>query len=73
MAKNSQQDALRTEQLIHQAIIDIFMDQGWEAITYGSIAKHTGLSRGGVQRIVPNKEAMSNAFQGQLFAFVMQL
>ncbi|WP_019616111.1 TetR/AcrR family transcriptional regulator [Psychromonas ossibalaenae] len=70
MAKNSQQEALLTEQRIHQAIIDIFMEQGWQAVTYGSLAKHTGLSRGGVQRIVPNKEAMLNAFQGQIFQSV---
>ncbi|WP_028863773.1 TetR family transcriptional regulator [Psychromonas aquimarina] len=70
MAKNSQQDARLTEQRIHQAIIDIFMEQGWQAVTYGSLAKHTGLSRGGVQRIVPSKEAMLNAFQGQIFQFV---
>jgi AcrR family transcriptional regulator len=70
MAKNTQQQALLTEQRIHQAIIDIFMDKGWEAISYGSIAKHTGLSRGGVQRIVPSKDAMMGAFQGQVNEFV---
>ncbi len=70
MAKNSVQDALQTEKRIHQAIIDIFVEQGWPAVTYGSIAKHTGLSRGGVQRIVPNKEAMMAAFQGQILQIV---
>lgn len=70
MAKNTQKQALLTERRIHQAIIDIFMEKGWEAISYGSIAKHTGLSRGGVQRIVPNKDAMMGAFQGQVIEFV---
>ena len=71
MAKNSQQQALLTEKRIHQAIVDIFMEKGWEAITYGSIAKHTGLSRGGVQRIVPSKEAMTEAFQGQVYQYIL--
>ncbi|GLS89870.1 hypothetical protein GCM10007916_09370 [Psychromonas marina] len=72
MAKSTQQQALLTEQRIHQAIIDIFMDKGWEAISYGSIAKHTGLSRGGVQRIVPSKGAMMGAFQGQVTEYLYQ-
>ncbi|WP_022942130.1 TetR/AcrR family transcriptional regulator [Psychromonas hadalis] len=70
MAKSTQKQALLTEKRIHQAIVDIFMAKGWEAISYGSIAKHTGLSRGGVQRIVPSKEAMMGAFQGQIIAFI---
>ncbi|PKG38382.1 TetR/AcrR family transcriptional regulator [Psychromonas sp. Urea-02u-13] len=70
MAKSTQKQALLTEKRIHQAIVDIFMEKGWEAISYGSIAKHTGLSRGGVQRIVPNKDAMMSAFQGQVAQFV---
>ena len=72
MAKSTQKQALLTEQRIHQAIIDIFMEKGWEAISYGSIAKHTGLSRGGVQRIVPNKDAMMGAFQGQVTEYVSE-
>lgn len=72
MAKSTQKQALITEQRIHQAIIDIFMEKGWEAISYGSIAKHTGLSRGGVQRIVPNKDAMMGAFQGQVVEYVSE-
>jgi len=72
MAKSTQKQALLTEQRIHQAIVDIFMEKGWEAISYGSIAKHTGLSRGGVQRIVPNKDAMMGAFQGQVVEFVSE-
>jgi len=72
MAKSTQKQALLTELRIHQAIIDIFMEKGWEAISYGSIAKHTGLSRGGVQRIVPNKDAMMGAFQGQILEFVSE-
>lgn len=70
MAKSTQKQARVTEKRIHQAIIDIFMEKGWQAISYGSIAKHTGLSRGGVQRIVPNKDAMMGAFQGQVVQFV---
>jgi AcrR family transcriptional regulator len=72
MAKSTQKQALITEKRIHQAIVDIFMEKGWEAISYGSIAKHTGLSRGGVQRIVPNKDAMMGAFQGQVAQFVSE-
>lgn len=72
MAKSTQKQALVTEKRIHQAIVDIFMEKGWEAISYGSIAKHTGLSRGGVQRIVPNKDAMRGAFQGQVATFVSE-
>ena len=72
MAKSTQKQALLTELRIHQAIIDIFMEKGWEAISYGSIAKHTGLSRGGVQRIVPNKDAMMGAFQGQVVEYVSE-
>ncbi|MCP4323641.1 MAG: TetR/AcrR family transcriptional regulator [Psychromonas sp.] len=72
MAKSTQKQALVTENRIHQAIVDIFMEKGWEAISYGSIAKHTGLSRGGVQRIVPNKDAMMGAFQGHVSEFVSE-
>jgi AcrR family transcriptional regulator len=72
MAKNSQKNALLTEKKIHQAILDIFLDEGWDAVTYGSIAKHTGLSRGGVQRVVPSKEAMSEVTKGKLLEIVTE-
>ncbi|HIP76006.1 MAG TPA: TetR/AcrR family transcriptional regulator [Psychromonas hadalis] len=72
MAKNSQKNALLTEQKIHQAILDIFLDRGWDAVTYGSIAKYTGLSRGGVQRVVPSKEAMSEVTKGKLLEIVTE-
>ncbi|PKF49740.1 TetR/AcrR family transcriptional regulator [Enterovibrio nigricans] len=70
MAKNTKEGALQTELLVYQTIVDIFMENGWDAVTYGSIAKRTGLSRSGIQRIVPTKESMITAFQGQLFAYV---
>ncbi len=70
MAKNTKEGALKTEALVFQTITDLFMTQGWDAITYGSIAKQTGLSRSGVQRIVPSKEAMTKVFQSQIFSYI---
>ncbi|USH03618.1 TetR/AcrR family transcriptional regulator [Grimontia kaedaensis] len=70
MAKNTKEGALQTEALIYRTIVDIFMEQGWDAVTYGSIAKRTGLSRSGIQRVVPTKESMVTAFQGQVLAYV---
>ncbi|KXF81715.1 TetR/AcrR family transcriptional regulator [Enterovibrio coralii] len=70
MAKNTKEGALQTEHLVYQTIVDIFMESGWDAVTYGSIAKRTGLSRSGIQRIVPTKECMIVAFQGQVFSYV---
>lgn len=71
MAKNTKEGALKTEALVLQTITDIFMQQGWDAITYGSIAKRTGLSRSGVQRIVPSKESMTRVFQSQIFSYIV--
>ncbi|WP_394210052.1 TetR/AcrR family transcriptional regulator [Enterovibrio calviensis] len=73
MAKNTKEGAQQTEAAIYQTIIDIFMEQGWDAVTYGSIAKRTGLSRSGIQRVVPTKESMTGAFQGQVFHYVVGL
>lgn len=70
MAKSTQKQSLLTEKRIHQAIVDIFMEKGWEAISYGFIASHTGLSRGGVQRIVPSKEIMMTALQEPIIALI---
>ncbi|EEY71153.1 Uncharacterised protein [Grimontia hollisae] len=70
MAKNTKEGALQTEVLIYQTIIDVFMEEGWEGVTYGSIAKRTGMSRSGIQRVVPTKESMVSAFQGQMLAYV---
>ncbi|MDD1782758.1 TetR/AcrR family transcriptional regulator [Enterovibrio sp. ZSDZ35] len=73
MAKNTKEGALQTEQLVYHTIVDIFMESGWDAVTYGSIAKRTGLSRSGIQRIVPTKESMITAFQGQVFSYVTNM
>ncbi|WP_028024165.1 TetR/AcrR family transcriptional regulator [Enterovibrio calviensis] len=73
MAKNTREGAQQTEAAIYQTIIDIFMEEGWDAVTYGSIAKRTGLSRSGIQRVVPTKESMTDAFQGQVFSYVVGL
>ncbi|WP_407330533.1 TetR/AcrR family transcriptional regulator [Enterovibrio sp. 27052020O] len=73
MAKNTKEGAQQTEALIYQTIIDIFMAQGWDAVTYGSIAKRTGLSRSGIQRVVPTKESMTDAFQGQVLQYITGL
>lgn len=70
MAKNTKEGARQTEALIYQTIIEIFMEEGWDAVTYGSIAKRTGMSRSGIQRVVPTKESMVSAFQGQVLAYV---
>ena len=71
MPKSSQQQAAENEANVFEAIVTIFMENGWEAVTYAEIAKRTGMTRGGIQRIVPNKDAMINAFRGQIFAYVM--
>ncbi|MGL5292048.1 MAG: TetR/AcrR family transcriptional regulator [Vibrionaceae bacterium] len=71
MAKNTKQGAQETESRIHQAIIDIFMTQGWEAVTYGTIAKMLKLSRSGVQRVVPTKYEMVKVFQGEILSYVL--
>ncbi len=70
MAKNTKEGALQTEALVYQSIIEIFFQDGWDAVTYGAIAKHTGLSRSGIQRVVPSKDSMVDAFQGQVVDYV---
>lgn len=72
MPKNSKAGALKTEALVYQTIIDLFFEDGWDAVTYGAIAKRTGLSRSGIQRVVPSKESMVEAFQGQIIAYILQ-
>lgn len=73
MAKNTKEGALQTEALVYQSIIEIFFQDGWDAVTYGAIAKHTGLSRSGIQRVVPSKDSMVDAFQGQVVDYVSGL
>lgn len=73
MAKNTKEGALQTEALVYQSIIEIFFQDGWDAVTYGAIAKHTGLSRSGIQRVVPSKDSMVDAFQGQVLDYVSGL
>ena len=72
MAKNTKEGALQTECLIYKSITDIFMTDGWDAITYGTIAKKIGLSRSGIQRVVPTKEDMLKAFQSSLLLYVTE-
>ncbi|MBV7299249.1 TetR/AcrR family transcriptional regulator [Enterovibrio paralichthyis] len=73
MAKNTKEGALQTEALVYQSIIEIFFQDGWDAVTYGAIAKYTGLSRSGIQRVVPSKDSMVDAFQGQVLDYVSGL
>ncbi|MGL4827632.1 MAG: TetR/AcrR family transcriptional regulator [Vibrionaceae bacterium] len=47
------------------------MTQGWEAVTYGTIAKMLKLSRSGVQRVVPTKYEMVKVFQGEILSYVL--
>lgn len=71
MARNTKQGSLLTENVVHQTIIDSMLNDGWEHITYGNLAKKVGLTRSGIQRIVPTKEIMIETFEQALLNYVI--
>jgi AcrR family transcriptional regulator len=47
-----------TEIVAANAVISLFLREGWNKVTYRGIAVEMGMTRGAVERVLPNKAAI---------------
>ena len=61
--------AIRTQNLIQDTLVGIFLSEGWDRVDYRRLQDESGLSLGAIQRYYPTKNTFHEAFQGAVAEF----
>jgi len=63
MAKSTVEEAAKTRQKIIDTALDITLNEGFEHITLGTLAKRIGMSRSGINCHFPRKEHIADVLR----------
>ena len=72
MAKITAEQRLRKKNELDDVVLSIFWEYGWNAISYASVAKRYGCSRGAIQRYYPSHDDFSQALKGKVLPLILQ-
>lgn len=67
MARVSAEEIQRKRKMYDECILNLFLTEGWDAVTYDRIAKEMGITKSSLQRYYANKMQFSYALEGQVF------
>lgn len=67
MARITQQQKEENLSKFNKIIIDIFLNEGWHAVTYDNIAKIAGVRKSTLQGYYETHRDFGNAMKGQIF------
>ncbi|KEI71357.1 TetR/AcrR family transcriptional regulator [Endozoicomonas elysicola] len=70
MAKISSEERARRKQMYDAVILNIFMTESWEAITYDRLARELTISKSTLQRYYPSRMHFVTALQGKVMPIV---
>ncbi|MFK0572961.1 hypothetical protein [Endozoicomonas sp.] len=70
MAKISSEERARRKELYDSVILNIFMTESWEAITYDRLARELTISKSTLQRYYPSRMHFVTALQGKVMPIV---
>lgn len=72
MARISAEERERKKKAMDAIIFQIFMTEGWDAVTYDRLAKELGVGKSSIQRYYDNKIMFATALQGKVFPLAVQ-
>ncbi|MFA0000619.1 TetR/AcrR family transcriptional regulator [Vibrio lentus] len=67
MARVSAEEIQRKRKMYDECILNLFLTEGWNAVTYDRIAKEMGITKSSLQRYYANKMQFAYALEGQVF------
>ncbi|MDH5926526.1 TetR family transcriptional regulator [Vibrio lentus] len=67
MARVSAEEIQRKRKMYDECILNLFLTEGWDAVTYDRIAKEMGITKSSLQRYYANKMQFAYALEGQVF------
>ncbi|NRB41018.1 MAG: hypothetical protein HRU20_21530 [Pseudomonadales bacterium] len=65
-----QLQAEETHRKISEAIVNTFLEEGWQAVDYRALQDRTKMSLGAIQRYYPTKDTFQDAFQGAVRDYI---
>ncbi|MGR6862950.1 TetR/AcrR family transcriptional regulator [Aliivibrio salmonicida] len=72
MARITTEERERKKTQYDALILSIFLDEGWDAITYDRLAKDLGIGKSSVQRYYENRMLFATALQGKLMPIALR-
>ncbi len=73
MAKISAEEKHRKKAEFDAHIYDIFINEGWDAVTYERMAKDFGTRKSSIQRYYGKRLDFGNALQGKILPIILPL
>lgn len=67
MARVGAEEIQRKRKMYDECILNLFLTEGWDAVTYDRIAKEMGITKSSLQRYYANKMQFAYALEGQVF------
>ena len=67
MARVRAEEIQRKRKMYDECILNLFLTEGWDAVTYDRIAKEMGITKSSLQRYYANKMQFAYALEGQVF------
>lgn len=72
MARITKEQREKNLQTYNALILDIFLNEGWENVTYDRLSKETGLRKSTLQGYYPTSKDFDVAIKGKVFPILMQ-
>ncbi|MGL6258948.1 TetR/AcrR family transcriptional regulator [Vibrio sp. WXL103] len=72
MARITAQEKQEKKQRMDQRIVDIFLNEGWSAVTYDRLAKEFNVRKSSIQAYYPSSIMFATALQGIVFPIVVK-
>lgn len=73
MARVSAEEIKRKRKMYDECILNLFLTEGWDAVTYDRIAKEMKITKSSLQRYYANKMQFAYALEGQVFQQATEL
>ncbi|GAM71425.1 transcriptional regulator luxT [Vibrio sp. JCM 19236] len=72
MARITQQQKAENLARYNSIILRVFLDEGWDSVTYDRLAKETGLRKSTLQGYYPSNKDFAQAMQGKVMPIVLE-
>ena len=72
MARITTEEKEQKKKMMDELIFQLFLSEGWEAVTYDRLAKELNLRKSSIQSYYPKSIAFATALQGRIFPIVIQ-
>lgn len=72
MARITQQQKAENLARYNSIILELFLNEGWDSVTYDRLAKETGLRKSTLQGYYPSNKDFAQAMQGKVMPIVIE-